>query len=398
MELNALLLAAGATSFFTSRAFLPAFLLAISMRYGADIPLLSHLGLFKTIGGNSSILTHDYVIVGLGILSIIEVLADKVPEAQEIISLVDKYLKPTMAFLTTSGILNSEDAQVIQKAVSQAGFAEYIPAACVGACVYYFSQIRSGLHTILIESDQDDDLGIRRLISWSEDFWASFGLLTLLIFPLLMTLIVGLSLGTLFLINIYLKKREEKLKIDCPHCNEKIYASALTCPKCSKENPNPKDIGWLGQTINEAVHNKSAHAFKLAEKRRCKKCASRLPKRSLDQECPECQTKQFEDEKFYLGYVDRVSSRLPKVLLMGAGMSLIPVAGLIAGILYYRINLVGPFQCYISNSKNIFLKIFIRIFFFILLGIQIIPIAGVITIPIMALVNYKMYRGSFVRN
>ena len=48
---------------------------------------------------------------------------------------------------------------------------------------------------MLFEADQDDDLGLRKLISWAEDGWAVIGFFWLIIYPLVVLAILGIVLG-----------------------------------------------------------------------------------------------------------------------------------------------------------------------------------------------------------
>jgi len=398
MDLTQLFYATGAAGFFTSRAFLPAFLTALSMKYGVHIPLLGELDMLESMSGHSGILTSDWMILLLGTLSAAEIAGEKVAEVQELLNEFGSYVKPVIATLTTMGVLGADEAKAAGEVLTyHAGFLDLFPSAAVGGLVFFFSQSRAEILTILAQGDEGDDLGLRKLISWFEDLWASFGFLILLIFPVIMVVVIGLTLGSVHLIRVRLKRKEEKQKVNCPNCEASLYGSALYCHSCGHENPDPRKVGWLGQTIKDSIEDARTHAQNLVEKRRCRRCAAHLEKKRVNQSCPQCATEPFADPAFAEAYLNAVSNRLPRVLLVGTGLSFIPVAGLIAGILYYRTQLVTPLKAYIPAGKNLLLRWGLRLFFFILIGLQWIPIAGAAVVPIMALTNYKVYRNGFVK-
>jgi hypothetical protein len=84
------------------------------------------------------------------------------------------------------------------------------------------------------------------------------------------------------------------------------------------------------------------------------------------------------------------------VLVVCALLSLIPVVGLIPGIIYYRFVLVGAFRRYLPLGKRFLLKWGIRILFFILMAFQWIPALGGLVVPLMAGISYVVFRTSFV--
>jgi len=96
--------------------------------------------------------------------------------------------------------------------------------------------------------------------------------------------------------------------------------------------------------------------------------------------------------RVYLAYID---GRLPIVLLMSFLFSLVPVIGLIPGVIYYRMVLIAPMRRYIPRSQAIVLRWGVRILFFFLIMFQWVPVAGGLVIPTMALVNYTVYRSAF---
>lgn len=397
-DLQTLLYALGAMGLFTSRAFVPAFFTALMMRYGNHLPFLGEIEFLQTTGQEPTWFTSNFTILALGVLAIGEVLATKVPEIEEWMATFYKTAKSAMAALTTLGVLNSQDAAFITETmapVSQAGVMDTVVGVFVAAVVWILSTLRNLLMETIYFADPDGSIGLRRLVSWAEDLWATFGIIFLFIYPIGMTiLIIGVA-GSMGLLRRWKQFRENRSKIDCPHCQASIYPSALCCPQCGGQNPEPAAIGFFGQSIRKPAADRALAAQRLAEKKRCPRCAGRLRKRDPMQRCPDCGHVTFGDADFAGHYQDGVAARLPKVLGVSALFSLIPVIGLIPGVIYYRIALVAPFMGYIPAGRSLLLKIVLRIILLLLITLQLVPGIGAVSVPLMALLSFGIYRGSF---
>jgi hypothetical protein len=171
----------------------------------------------------------------------------------------------------------------------------------------------------------------------------------------------------------------------------------MACPSCRTAVDQPKAIGFFGGSKQQPDTNLDAHPYRLVEKKRCPACATRFARRTPRQTCAACSHELFADADFARKYADRVGRRLPLVLLVSFLFSLIPVVGLIPGVIYYRLTLIAPYRRYIPLSRSFVLKWVIRIFFFVLIAFQWVPGLGGFVVPVMALVSYVSYRGTFHR-
>jgi len=115
----------------------------------------------------------------------------------------------------------------------------------------------------------------------------------------------------------------------------------------------------------------------------------------LPQTCPECQNSILSDPAEQSSYVSRINQRLPKVLGITFLLSLIPVLGIIPGVIYYRIQLIAPLRAYLPASRGFALKWITRLLFILLVSLQIVPGAGGFVVPAMALISFSIYRGYF---
>lgn len=395
MDLTTLLYLTGASGFFTSRAFIPAFCTALFMRYGHMMPFLGNVDFLQTSGAEPTWFTSNWTILALGLLSAVEVGATKIPEAQELLDSVHKYAKTAVAGVAALGIIGTKDVAFIEQTLSQANVFDTIVSGGYAALVFLLSSIRSGFFEILLEADPDDDLGIRTLISWFEDLWSSFGVLILLLYPLFVIAVLGAVVGFLYLMKRRAEAKEEQSRVPCVSCGELIYGCAPTCCKCKAEQPAPKDVGFFGQTIDRPAQPGEDHAFRLLTKRRCPKCATRIKERKLPQVCATCGTTMLGSISAQQGYVAKVRARLPKVLGITFLLSLVPFFGIIPGIIYYRVQLIAPFRAYIPASRGLLLRWLLRIVFLLLISVQLVPGLGGFMVPVMALISYTVYSGYF---
>ena len=395
MDVNVLVHGLGSIGMFSSRAFLPAFITAISLRYGDVIPYLKDIDLVNHAAQEPIWLTHGATIAILGFLSILEMAADKIPEARIALQEIDGYTKTALAGLTFLGLVSAVDIDFIEKTIAQAGVFDTVFTAVIAGAAYIASRMRKSLLELLRTADEDDDLGIQNFISWVEDIWAAFGILALLLFPILMLIVNGIALGLLFLAQKYATYREEKSKVDCTQCGESVYRSAMACPHCGEKREHPSRVGTLGQSKKEPEKDLETHPYNLVAKKRCPVCATRFKNRTVNQNCDACGHQLLAEKEFARNYLHRIRKRVPGVCGISFLFSLIPIIGLIPGVIYYRLRLVGPFRQYIPLSQSFILKWLIRLLFLLLISLQWIPGLGGFVIPVMALISYSVFSAQF---
>jgi len=403
---------------FASRAFVPAFAAALIMRFGPEVPFIKGLGLLQKIGITDAPtwFTSDLALIVLGTLAVLEIFATKNPDARALLNSVDKYFKPIMAALTTLGVANAADAGFAQGIIGSPGASggitpgemamlmpaaagltlSSIPATIAAVGTFITSSTRAFIVGLFIDADEDDDAGIQKLLSWGEDIWAMFGLFFLILFPLIMLALIGIASGFVFLLKWWAHRKEEQSRVPCENCGELMYRCALGCGNCNAANPKVCDVGLLGQSDTDDPADMATQPYQLAEAKRCPRCAAKLQERRPRQACEACGDDPFADPAFAQAYVDRITARLPLVLLVSAGLGLVWVVGVIPAVIYYRMALVAPFRRYIPRGRSMAMKWGLRLVFFVLLTTQIVPGVGAVTVPIMALLSFLAYRQLFV--
>lgn len=359
------------------------------------MPFLGDLEFVQATGAEPTWFTGNLTILALGVLSLLEVGATKIPEAEEALEAFHKYAKTGVAVLASIGVLTTREVGFIEETISQAGVLEMVVGGIVGGVVYFLTTLRSGFMEILMTADPDDDLGIRGLLSWFEDLLGSAGVFFLLLYPFFILAVLGLFFGTIYLARKRAERKEERSRVDCGSCGEKMYACAVECPHCHAPNPEIRDIGFLGQTVERPAGEAAHHRLRLVSKRRCSQCATRVKEKGLPQECPACGHLILGDKQDQEAYIGQVRQRLPKVLGISFLLSLVPVLGIIPGIIYYRVQLIAPFRGFIPASRGFLLRWLLRIVFLLLISLQLVPGLGGFMVPAMALLSYSLYAGYF---
>ncbi len=389
----------GLTGLFAARAFVPMFAAALTLRFAPEVGWVAEWGLLRLMGGEAvpSWFTADETLVVLGVLALVEILAHKSSEARQLLTLVDQYAKPLAALLTYLGILSLTEAEILASLLGGSGTAYGLGSVLVAGGTFLVAAVHNGVLESAIELDEDDDTGALGLLSWAQDGWSLFGIVLLILFPLVMVTLIVLAIGFIFALRKAAESLEENAKATCEECGATMYRAALSCPACSAPNPSPAELSWLGTATRRTASNRSQQPLLLASYRRCRRCATRLPRRSVDQACPACGTGAFDSAEFAAAYDRAISERLASVLVVCACLSLVPVVGLIPGVIYYRLALVAPYRRYLERGRRLLLKIGMWICFLFLILFQWVPIVGGAVVPIMALVSYRVYRGAFLK-
>lgn len=391
----ALLKSTGLAGFFASRAFLSAFSFAMLARFGGEIPLLKDNWMIQSLANTPEWFVHDITLIVLGVLGALELMSDKIPEVREFMNSIDSYLKAIMATITAMGILGERDAAFVKPLV-ESGLTEFVPAVLVGAVVLGLATIRSQFLGFLREADRDDAIGVQGLISWAEDIWAAFGPLIFILFPVTMTLLIAGVFGLIGLWSRHRQNREEKLKTPCSNCQAPHFRHASECVSCHTHFPSPHKVSVFGFSKNAINARPETQPLDLALAGRCPSCAERLSSGAGEIVCPACAKNVFANTSFRDEFLAHQRRKLPLGLVLCGAFSLIPVIGLIPGVIYYRFFLVAPFRRYLPSGKALLLRWGIRLFFFILIALQWIPGVGGIVVPLMAWSSFEIYRAAFV--
>ena len=389
----------GSVGFFSSRAFMPAFVTALVLTYGPDMGFLDieDSRFFESVEIAETWFTSGFVVTLLGLLAIAEFVVMHSPDLRAVVMEFEVYIKTGMGVITFFGFFGAIEPESLVYAIRQAAVTDVLVAGAVGAGVFSVSTKRRQFMMLFMEADEDDEMGIQKLFSWGEDLWVFFGPWFLLIFPLLTVFLIGIVIGLLYRARKRAEVREERSKISCAQCGVLIFRSALACPSCGTETEAPRAVGYLGQARANRTADPATHPYRLVEKKRCPVCATRFKKRKPRQPCTACGHQLMADPAFARDYAARIGRRVPRVLAVAFLLSLVPIIGLIPAVIYYRLELVAPFRRYVPRGRSLLLRGGTRVFYFILIAFQWVPVVGGFVAPVMGFTSYQIYRSSYQR-
>ncbi|MCY2964122.1 MAG: hypothetical protein NT069_10900 [Planctomycetota bacterium] len=391
MQLQAAITSIGSSGVFPSRAFLPAFTIAMGLRFGHAIPFVAESSLLTSLENVPHWFTHDLSLCVLGVLSIVELAATKSETLRESVREFQHYAGAVVSFLVSFGLLNATDAGALDT-MREMSLANGLLAVGNASGVFVLGTIRKQTLELLSDFDPDNTLGLQRWLSWIEDFTVVGAVLLLLVFPLLMIVLSTVGILLLSVLRRILQRREESLRIECAGCRARILPGAVACHECHRKVDVPCSVGFFGQFTPAVPANPQTHALRLLENRRCPVCASRLPR---GQVCRSCNHAVFSNAEVASKYTDFIDRRRFVVLPVCIALSLVPIIGVLPGIIYYRLMLVAPYQRHLSRSSQLGTRWLVRGVNFLLLSIQWIPVLGGFSLPLMATTSHLLFRSSF---
>jgi hypothetical protein len=336
------------------------------------------------------------MITALGALSVLEFVADKSPEARELMDDFSVYAKTGLSGLTTLGVMNTADADFAGSVLQQAGILEMIPAFLSAGATFVGATVRGSVFGVLTEADPDDTVKIRGFLSWVEDFAVVFGIRYLFYAPLAAFIVILAFFGALQLLRMYHESKLEDSKVPCAKCGEKIHSFATECHHCGTSVESPNIIGFLGGIKAEKETSIQAQQLRLLRLKRSPRSGERFEGKGVDLKCEVDGVTAFSDPSLTQAYISSVSEKLPKTLLVSALLGIVPVLGLIAGVIYYRLRLVAPFRRYLTFGQSFLTKWLLRIVLLALVLLQV-SFGGIVAVPLMVLLNFLFYRSAFTK-
>lgn len=337
------------------------------------------------------------------VLAIIENIMSRSPELQDIWNMTEAKLKAAFSFIICFVLIKGDPQLLIEHLKTEGistdfgGFfsVEYVWSFIVGSLTWLLCKIRSGVYAFLIEVDDSDSMGMRKLLGRIEGGMGLFGPLIFIILPSLALIAAGLALLIIVGLRLWVKRTELKHSLACDSCQHINHLSALHCGKCDKQFNAPLAVGFMGLSKKDStVDDVKKHQFDLLRYKRCPHCAAAHSEKKIDIDCAVCNKPFFENAEQVKEYLKNIRARLGKTLVVTSIFGFLPIVGLIPGIIFYRLYLVAGLRNYVSNASNFFIRLLLRILFIFLIIYQLTPVIGFAAIPLMALANYILYTGA----
>ncbi|MCA9304845.1 MAG: DUF4126 domain-containing protein [Phycisphaerales bacterium] len=400
-----LLISTGLVGLFAVRGFIPAFFIALALRFGPELGLNPALAAdlqqaAGSMGAAPSWFTSNPALVILGILACMEVGANKNPELRDVLSLIDRYFKPAMSALTYLGILSTTDAAFLdstyQAAPMDAGIFSMMLMAAVMVSTWIGAGLKNAAVATLTDLDPDDSLGLMKAISFVGDAWVVVGAILLVLLPIVVALLAFAMFGVIAYLRKRANKRDEASKRPCGSCGERVYACAPSCPSCKAEQVDVQDVGWLGSCVDRSAHMEN-HSQHLLAVGRCPSCASRIGRKDVEGGCPVCSFNPFLDPAFIKRFDGYMHLRLVSTLIVCGLVGLVPILGFAVAIVIYKLQLVGPYRRYIGRGTGMMARWGLRVLMVVAVFLQLVPGPNALVVAGLAFLSYWVYRGLFMK-
>lgn len=391
MSLAVLLHAIGTIPLFASRAFLPAFLTSLLFRFPNIFP-------FTEVNAPSAelFITKTPVIIVLGILAVLEILADKNTDIKGLWLQAEPFLKPIIYSVMLLGVVDN-DSEAIMQGIYQAGMGDYVMIFFTAGAVYGLTILRASIQQWLLEIDGDGDLFLNFIFSSIEDTFVFFGFLWLLASGITAIIFFGIVIGILYLWQRKIKANEEKQKIACSSCQHKNPPFALECSNCHSPQKEVYKIGFLGQRKEDQISNdataRKKQMLSLLTQERCGYCAAKTNKKV----CPTCRKEHIlngsENRKSYIMFVQkRYAIWLPLSVVLG----FIPILGIAIAVLGANLYVFAPLKRQIPTIKAVGVQILTKLLIFCVIFFG--SVAGFILAPLYCSIRFFMWRTAFVKH
>lgn len=379
----------GTIPLFSLRTFLPAFLTALLLAYPEYFPGMGDAPAVP----EGTFLTKDWVIITLGLLSVMEIIGDKSTSIRNFIKSAETYLKPTIYLLINLSLIDDTSAEVL-KDVQWAAFDPFYVLLGFGTlAVHWLATLRKEFISFLEDIDEDDNFFIGTITSWVEDSLVLFGFLLLIWAGLFMVLLYGALIAIFVYTRNRYAKKLEKQKIACLKCGTKNLPFAVKCSNCKEPQTEIHAIGIFGQKKEKLISNVQDHQIDLVSHKKCPECGHKLPFDKINQSCNYCDTVLFETPTVK-EFIKNQDKKFYKITGLSFLLGFIPIVGFVISAVMANIKLFTPYRRYIPKGSSFVTKLFIKFLTFILFVVGI--ALGFIAAPVYIIMRYYIWKRRFL--
>lgn len=245
----------------------------------------------------------------------------------------------------------------------------------VGILTFLLATFRARIADVLSEVPLFEESGVQRTFAVTEAVWTVIGLTCALLFPFVGAALAILSVAGLLFVWAVARGVAAAARTPCTSCGVSVHRSAPKCESCSAER-TPSQLGSFGRVLAEPVVDAADHRFDLLSARRCPDCAEPLGREGDAVICRRCAAKPFSTADEARAFVQRVDRRVGMTLPLAAAFGFVPVAGLGAALMLYRLGPGGALLGYAPVRDRLVRR---ALKFMVLLGLSLlqpIPIVG----------------------
>lgn len=379
----------GSIPLFSMRTFLPAFLAALFLTYPEFFPGMSDV----PPAPEGTFITKDWVLITLGILSVLEIIGDKSSSIRNFLKDAETYLKPLFFLVINLSLLDETSKEILREVQWAAIDPNWILLISGALAVHWLATLRRDFITFLEDIDEDDNFYIGTISSWIEDSLVLFGFLLLIWTGILMVIVYAGMIALFVFTRKSYDKKLEKQKKACPNCGEKNLPFAVKCYNCKYQQPEIHQVGIFGQRKKELISNLHKHRLNLVSQRRCPDCGTKTSSTGLFPNCNQCGNTLFESPTLN-EFVKSQDHKFYKITGLAILLGFIPVLGFLISALMANVHLFSPYRGYIPRGRSFLTKLFIKFLTFLLflLGIAL----GFIAAPVYIIMRYYIWKQRFL--
>ena len=390
--------ALGSAGPLASRAFLPLLAVLLLARFPA---VLQYLGAPPVrVPEALSFLTSSWCLVLVAVLALLELLADKNHDVKEAYDLTMVHVKAAVAVLVVLAVVPGEATRLVPGA-RQAGLSGALALGFgVGLGTWQLARLRRRFFDSLRALDDDDALGVQKLISYLEDLWSGCGILLVLVLPVAALALTLCLLALVWLVRRYLEHREDRQRLPCPACGHAVLPTALRCKQCHTSLAPPTWLSWklwYGTTpaagpADEA--QRKTQALRLLSLRRCPACAEKVELTEvLAGGCPLCGAEPLR-HGYPLWSEDYHRATLRRgwlLLLPVVAASFLPVIGYAVAVVATRVLVVAPLRAMLGRGRRFLLRWGLRLLTLLLLIPANLPVVSIFAAPVILVAHLLAY-------
>lgn len=249
----------------------------------------------------------------------------------------------------------------------------------LGGTAYAFAWLRGWLTELFTIVPLSDEPSVRRVVFAADVGWTVIGVFVAVMFPVVGLVVMVLSFLVLLGVALALRAMARTAYGRCEHCAAELHLAASVCPSCASARV-PRRIGLFARVLEGAPADLAEHRHALLAARRCPSCAERL-KADGQGPCSRCGVVAFRDEEARRAFLRFVEARLAALLPVFALFGLLPVLGIGAAFLLYKLSPAGALGGYTRLRDRLgmgFLKVVAVLG---LVFLQPVPLVGALAVP-----------------
>lgn len=304
--------------------------------------------------------------------------------------------------LMVLGYFGDMSALGLRGVVSQAGwdktvglFQAAIVFGLLGATAYAFSRLRGWLEGMLTIVPLSDEPSVRRVAFAADVGWTVMGVFVAVMFPVVGVVVMVLSLLVLLGVGLVLRAMTRASLGRCEHCAAELHLASRVCPSCAAARV-PRRIGLFARVLAGAPADLAEHQHALLAARRCSSCAERLVSSDGQAACARCGAVAFRDEEARRAFLRFVDARLAALMPVFALFGLLPVLGIGAAFLVYKLSPAGALGGYVRWRDRLGMGFLKAAAVLALVFLQPVPLLGALVVPAVIALLHVPSRRAFL--